>query len=58
MEMSVQQFLDSVSNPNTEKEYRHGIKKFCEWFGKSAEEILEMRKQDLGLGQNFTPTNP
>jgi integrase len=47
MEMSVQQFLDSVSNPNTKKEYRHGIKKFCEWFDQNAEEILEMRKDDL-----------
>jgi integrase len=47
MELSVQQFLDSVSNPNTKKEYRHGIKKFCEWYGKSAEEILELRKNDL-----------
>ncbi|MDH5483151.1 MAG: site-specific integrase [Candidatus Bathyarchaeota archaeon] len=47
MEMSVQQFLDSVSNPHTKKEYRHGLKKFCEWFGKSAEEVLEMRKDDL-----------
>jgi integrase len=47
MELSVQEFLDSVSNPNTKKEYRHGIKKFCEWFGKSAKEALEMRKDDL-----------
>jgi integrase len=47
MELSVQEFLDSVSNPNTKKGYRHGIKKFCEWYGKSAEEILEMRKDDL-----------
>jgi site-specific recombinase XerD len=47
MELSVQEFLDSVSNPNTRKEYRHGLKKFCDWFGKSAEEILEMRKGDL-----------
>ena len=43
MELSVQEFLDSVSNPNTKTEYRHGLTKFCEWFGKSAEEILEMR---------------
>jgi hypothetical protein len=42
MELSIQEFLDSVSNPNTKKEYRHGIKKFCEWYGKSAEEILEL----------------
>lgn len=47
MELSVQEFLDSVSNPNTKKEYRHGIKKFCEWYGKSAEETLELRKDDL-----------
>lgn len=47
MELSVQEFLDSVSNPNTKKEYRHGIKKFCEWYRKSAEEILELRKDDL-----------
>lgn len=47
MELSVQEFLDSVSNPNTKKEYRHGLKKFCEWYGKSAEEILELRKDDL-----------
>jgi integrase len=47
MELSVQEFLDSVSNPNTKKEYRHGLNKFCEWFGKSAEEILELRKDDL-----------
>ena len=47
MELSVQEFLDSVSNPNTKKEYRHGLNKFCEWFGKRAEEILEMRKDDL-----------
>lgn len=36
-----------MQNPNTKKEYRHGIKKFCEWYGKSAEETLEMRKDDL-----------
>jgi site-specific recombinase XerD len=47
MELSVKEFLDSVTNPNTKKEYRHGIKKFCEWYGKSAEEILELRKDDL-----------
>jgi integrase len=47
MELSVEQFLESVINPNTKKEYRHGIKKFCDWYGKSAEEILELRKNDL-----------
>jgi site-specific recombinase XerD len=47
MELSVQEFLDSVSNPNTKKEYRHGLDKFCSWYGKIAEEILELRKDDL-----------
>jgi integrase len=47
MELSVQEFLDSIFNPNTKKEYRHGVKKFCDWFDKSAEEILELRKDDL-----------
>jgi len=47
MELSVQEFLDSVSNPNTKKEYRHGLNKFCSWYGKSAKEILELRKDDL-----------
>jgi len=47
VELSLQEFLDSVQNRNTKKGYRHGLKKFCEWFGKSAEEILEMRKDDL-----------
>ena len=47
MEMSVQIFLDSVSNPNTKKEYRHGLNKFCQWYGKTAEQILELRKDDL-----------
>ncbi len=47
MELSVKEYLDSVANPNTKKSYRIGIKKFCEWFGKSPREVLEMRKDDL-----------
>jgi site-specific recombinase XerD len=47
MELSVEQFLESVTNPNTRKGYRHGVKKFCDWCGKSAEQILELRKNDL-----------
>jgi len=47
MELSVQTFLDSVSNPNTKKEYRYGIKKFSEWFGKTPGEILKLRREDL-----------
>ena len=47
MEMSVQEFLNSISNPRTRKGYRFGLNKFVEWFGKSAEEILSMRQEDL-----------
>jgi integrase len=47
MELSVQVFLDSVSNPNTKKCYKHGLNRFCEWYGQTAEQILELRKDDL-----------
>ena len=47
MEMSVQEFLNSISNPRTRKGYRFGLSKFVEWFGKPAEEILTMRQEDL-----------
>jgi len=45
--MSVQEFLNSISNPRTRKGYRFGLNKFVEWFGKSAEEILAIRQEDL-----------
>ena len=47
MELSVQDFLNSISNINTRRGYRFGINKFVEWFGKSAEQILIMRQEDL-----------
>jgi hypothetical protein len=47
MELSVKEFLDSVTNPNTKKEYAIGVQKFCEWFGKNPIQALEMRKDDL-----------
>jgi integrase len=47
LEMSVQEFLNSISNPRTRKGYRFGLNKFVDWFGKSAEEILVMRQEDL-----------
>jgi len=47
MELSSQVFLDSISNPRTKKCYKHGLKRFCEWYGKTAEQILEIRKDDL-----------
>jgi integrase len=45
--MSVQEFLNSISNPRTRKGYRFGLNKFVEWFGKPPEEILAMRQEDL-----------
>jgi integrase len=47
MKLSVKEFLNTVQNPNTRKGYRQGIKKFCEYYGKTAEEILNQRKDDL-----------
>jgi site-specific recombinase XerD len=47
MEMSVQEFLNSISNPRTRKGYRFGLNKFVEWFNKPAEEVLAMRQEDL-----------
>ncbi|MGD0494701.1 MAG: tyrosine-type recombinase/integrase [Candidatus Bathyarchaeia archaeon] len=45
--MSVEQFLESVTNPLTRKEYRHGLKKWVEYYGKTAEQTLQERKDDL-----------
>jgi hypothetical protein len=47
--MKVEDFLNYVKeskSKGTYKEYKHGIEKFAEWFGKSPEEILELRIQD------------
>ena len=47
MKLSVEEFLDTIQNPSTRKGYRQGIKKFCAYYGKTAEEILNQRKDDL-----------
>jgi integrase len=47
LEMSVPEFLNSISNPRTRKGYRFGLNKFVGWFGKPPEEILAMRQEDL-----------
>ena len=47
LEMSVQEFLDSQSSKGTKKVYKSGLKKFFEWFGKTADEVLKERKDDL-----------
>ena len=58
MELSVKKFLDSVSNPRTKKGYKKGIQEFCKWFDKTAEEILQIRKEDLTqiAGDNISIT--
>ncbi len=45
--MSVQEFLDSLPSKGTKKVYKMGLKKFLEWYGKSAEQVLKERKDDL-----------
>jgi len=47
------EFYDSISNPNTRKEYRNGLQRFSQWFGKTADEILAMRKEDLKSPEQF-----
>lgn len=51
--MTVEYFLNYVKDTksqNTYKEYKNGIDKFSEWFGKTPDEILEMRRQDWTSG--------
>jgi integrase len=50
VQVKAQEFLDYVKNAkskNTLKEYRNGLKKFSEWYGKDLDTILLERKQDL-----------
>ena len=47
LDMSVQEFLDSLPSKGTKKVYKYGLNKFLEWSGKTANEILEERKADL-----------
>jgi hypothetical protein len=47
--MNVEDFLNDIKETKSKatfKEYKHGINKFAEWFNKTPNEILEMRKQD------------
>ena len=49
MSLTVEDFLTYVKetkSKRTFKEYRIGLEKFSKFFGKSQNEILEMRKQD------------
>jgi integrase len=45
--MSVQEFLDSLSSKGTKKVYKMGLKKFFKWSGKTPEQVLMERKDDL-----------
>jgi len=45
--VSVQEFLDSLSSKGTKKIYKMGLKKFFNWSGKTADQILKERKDDL-----------
>lgn len=55
LDMSEQEFLGSVAKKSTYKSYKGGLKLFKEWYGKTAEEILEERKDDLTqrVGENL-----
>lgn len=47
--MTVEYFLDYIEkskSKNTYREYKYGITKFCKWFGKTPNVVLELRKQD------------
>lgn len=48
--MKASDFLDYIKDSkskSTFKEYKSGLAKFVEWYGKSLDEILAERKQDL-----------
>ena len=50
--LKVEDFLKYIKQSRakaTHKEYKHGIEKFAEWFGKTPNEILEMRRARYGL---------
>lgn len=48
--MNVQDFLNYIQeakSKSTSKNYKQGLEKFCSWYGKTANEILKERFQDL-----------
>jgi site-specific recombinase XerD len=50
MQMKASDFLDYIKeskSKQTFKEYKSGLAKFVEWYGKTLDEILAERKQDL-----------
>ena len=49
------EFLDSFSNVQTMRQYRWGLERFINWYGKSPDEILSLRKDDLTPKANENP---
>jgi integrase len=47
LNMSVKEFLDSLSSRGTKKVYKMGLKKFFDWCGKTPDQVLQERKDDL-----------
>jgi integrase len=47
------EYIKSSKSKSTYKEYKEGLTKFSEWYGKTLNEILEERRQDVMSG-NFT----
>jgi integrase len=41
------EFYESIPNTQTRKEYRNGLQRFSQWFKKTPDEILQMRREDL-----------
>ena len=44
---AMEQFIDSYTSRNTKRIYKHGIELFCRWYGKSIDEVLQERQNDL-----------
>jgi integrase len=45
--MSVQEFLDSLPSKGTKNVYKYGLNTFLKWYGKTANDVLKERKDDL-----------
>jgi integrase len=52
-ETAEKEFHESIPNKHTRKEYRNGLQRFSAWFGKTPNEILQMRKEDLKSEDRF-----
>jgi integrase len=47
------EFYEGIPNAQTRKEYRNGLQRFSQWFGKTPDEILQMRREDLKSEETF-----